>query len=64
VVRAGRRGAAFTTAVITASSQGLRTAGRAIGRRRGSTDAATEAVEPPIPNPSPTPPDGASPPAA
>ncbi|HEU4755519.1 MAG TPA: hypothetical protein VFS72_02565, partial [Agromyces sp.] len=63
VVRAGRRGAAFSTAVISASSRGLRTAGRAIGRRRGPTDAATGAVEPPVPNPSPTPPDGTSPPA-
>jgi hypothetical protein len=64
VVRAGRRGAAFSTALIAASSRGLRTAGRAIGRRRGPADAATAAGEPAVPNPSPTAPDGIAPPAA
>jgi hypothetical protein len=36
--RAIRRGSAFSTAVIAASSRGIRSAGRAIGRRRGAPE--------------------------
>jgi hypothetical protein len=58
--RALRRGSAISTAVITASSRRLRSAGRAIGRRRGGDDQ-DHAVEPPQPPsanpPEPPPPD-------